>query len=209
MKFNQKKIIEAVSNLKYLDRKFVIRVAVHYGVVLVFSALFVLPSCGKGVKYFLEIDKLKVDTAKNSAVIAQGAIVQKDLTKQHEQINEVEKRFFLDDELPKLLSIIASLAKKNSINLISTKALYGSEGKPFNKYYVEHAFLVNLSGGYHDFGMFLSDLKREAKLLKVRKINIAAIPQTPGKHDIRMELGVYAKAVLQAPSAVVPKSGVS
>lgn len=213
---SQKELLDII---KALDRKYLIQVAVLYGAVIIFFLLLLLPSCSVTAS-----NRSKVQQSKSQVLAARGKITQAlHLQKNRElfldEIRLTERRFFSDDEMSQLLSMISDLAKKYNLQVTASRPVAQSQtpqplvlpkappppgtppapgarpagGPSAANFYEPHDFEVGLSGGYHALGSFISALKKYEKIIQIRKLTVTGGKSSTTEQDINMIVSVFSK----------------
>lgn len=210
--------IPQLSFLRALDKKLVINLGIRYGAVLIFLLIFFLPSIYRFNAIKSKLDQRQSDLARNRARITEGLQMQQNRDLYLNQIRTMEVRFFSEDELTQLLSVFSDLAKKYNLHMTASKPLHelppreGSPAAPPQtpapappppaptspspgtsrpSFYHEQEFDVELTGGYHALGRFLSGLRHYSKLFHVRKLSIAGSPKGKPEHQLQLSLSVF------------------
>ncbi|GEM_PF-1585942 len=203
--------------LKSLDRKLLVNLGVRYGAVLLFLTVAFIPSCGRFqyLKGQLKQKKSQLQNARLKLSAARKAQASRDNI-----VGEIlvqEERFFTEEELAQMLSMVSELAKQNNLQMTASKPIKENEkagaqlpppkapapppaaGSPQSGAllppprppYSDQEFEVDLTGGYHALGKFLSDLRNNSKFIHVKRLSILGAAGPEAGHEIKLTLKVY------------------
>lgn len=203
--------------IRSLDRKFVLNVSIRIGTVLLFLFLILIPSCTRLGAFKDELSSEKVQLLNARSKIATALRIQENRSQFLEEIKSVEGRFFSEDELSQLLNIVSELAKTYDLQMTASKPVQeaekiipqaipapktdpvsvlqtGTGAKAISRaIYTDQKFEVELSGSYHSLGRFLSVLKKQPKMISVKKLALVSSPVSDTEHEIKLTLAVYSK----------------
>ncbi len=196
--------------LKSLDKKFLMRIGILYGGILFFFLVLVLPSCSRSASVKSRLSQIKGQLAAEHAKIAQALRLQKNREIFANEIRLAEVRFFTEDELPQLLTMVSDLARKYNLQVTASKPAVEKEPPisgpppvaasvppPPKIFYSTHEFEVGLSGGYHSLGSFLSALRKYPKIIQIRKLSIVDGKGLATEHDINLNIAVFSQAPIK------------
>lgn len=111
-----------------------------------------------------EEDKLK-QTKANAQQLAE---YQQKLEAAQAKFNIVAKALPLTDEVPSLLTGISQVGKDAGLTFL----LFKPEKEVVKEFYAELPITMNLSGSYHDLGMFFDQLAGMARIVNVKKFDM-------------------------------------
>ncbi len=208
----------SLQTLKLLDRKFLINVGIRYAAVLLFLFLVLFPSCSVLNSLRNKASDEKNQLARTRTKIADALRMQKNQNAFRNEIRKGEERLFTEDELSQLISIISDLAKSQNLQMTASKPIQETDKilpsvPPPPKagarapnapdanslktsprsFYTDQKFEVELLGDYHSLGRFLSALRKNPKLIHVKKLEIISLPASPFEHEIKLSVAVYLK----------------
>lgn len=205
--------LKSLTQSPWLDRKLLINLGVRYGSVLLLFFVFTSPSCGRVTSMHAQLGACRQDLATARSKISQAVHLHNNRQVLMEKIRLAESKFFNVDELPQLLGLISDLAAQHNLQMkasrpLESKMAVASEKKQSPSptasakggvspkssepptFYEPHEFEVELMGGYHSMGSFLSALKRRDKLIRIRKLTISP-GETLTEHEIRVIVSVF------------------
>lgn len=207
--------------LKNLDRKVLVDIGIRYAVLLVFLSVFFTPSLGRMQGLKSEINELSARLQMIRGRISEALSLEKERDQIVGKIQAMEGRFFDEGAQSELLSLVSELCKKHSLQMTASKPIQkkelpemGEPGAPANQavtrqdprgdsagampppveFYTSHEFEVELVGGYHTLGSFLTALYRLSRFVQVKELRIAGGTDSPGTHTISLVLAVYSRA---------------
>ncbi len=108
----------------------------------------------------------KLKETKKSA--AQYAKFQKKLEAAQAKFNVVAKALPLTDEVPALLTGISQVGKDSGLTFL----LFKPEPEKKKEFYAELPVTMNLSGSYHDLGVFFDQLAGLSRIVNVKKFDM-------------------------------------
>lgn len=204
--------------VKSLDKKLLIDFGVRYIVLICFFLFVLTPSIYRLNGFKSNLNQKRSELLKNRTTISEAFRLEKNRGLFQDQIRLMEERFFLEKDLTQLLSMFSDLAKKHNLQMTASKPLQEikTEGAasagppkppgpapagrppipsapPKPDFYLEQKFDVELTGGYHALGRFLTDLRHYPKLFHVRKLSIAGSGSMRAEHQIQLTLTVFSK----------------
>jgi hypothetical protein len=193
--------------LKTFDRKILVSWGIPGGLGLLLFFFFLLPSCHQAHELEQQIDQKQNQLIRDRSKIQEALKIQKNRDLYLIEIRTKEQKFFGEDESSDLLNIISDMAKFYNLQMTASKPIASeppqSSGPPSQPLpavsapvlfsYPEQNFEIQLSGEYHALGKFLSALKKQPKLICIKKLSISNSPASPVEHEIHLNLAVYAK----------------
>ena len=118
----------------------------------------------------------KLKTTKKNA--AQYAEFQKKLENAQAKFNVVARALPLKDEVPSLLTGISQAGKDSGLSFL----LFKPEKEIMKEFYAELPVAMELSGTYHDLGMFFDELAGMSRIVNVKKFDVQ-FPKQKGKNQ--------------------------
>ncbi|GEM_PF-3159006 len=112
-----------------------------------------------------------------------------------EQISNLEKQFFDENQVSELISIVSEIAKETGIRILSSKQ-YDFKGEDLvskNPYYKPVLFRLELEGKYHNFGKFVNSLENSKKLIRVSDMTMEKDEEKKDKLKIELSILVFQK----------------
>jgi type IV pilus assembly protein PilO len=116
-------------------------------------------------KSIAEQEETLKNTKKNAA---QYAEYQKKLEAAQAKFNVVAKALPLTDEVPALLTGISQVGKDSGLTFL----LFKPEKEIMKEFYAELPIKMDLSGSYHDLGVFFDQLAGMPRIVNVKKFDI-------------------------------------
>jgi hypothetical protein len=213
-----------LGDLKFLltlDRKMIRDVAVIYGVAAILCIIFITPSCSRTDTAKSRLAQKKAELTRGRTTISESLRLQGSRDIYATEIQSAESRFFKDEEMARLMGIVSEMAKAHNLNMTASKPVQEAlkaapsvlplsplvkpplaggaspAAQTTPEFYKEQKFEIELSGGYHSFGSFLSALRKHSKLMHVRKIRMLGSLEGKREHEISLTLSVYSNAELE------------
>lgn len=160
-------LIKQISELTKIQRIIICCVSVAM-IVGIFVYFLYMPK-------YEEINKLKKEIAEQEKTLektkinaAQYAEYQKKLEAAQAKFNVVSKALPLKDEVPALLTGISQVGKDSGLTFL----LFKPEKEIMKDFYAELPVTMNLSGTYHDLGVFFDQLAGMSRIVNVKKFEI-------------------------------------
>lgn len=211
--------LPALDFLKSFDRKFLIDLGIRYGLLLFFLTLGLIPSCGRLQFLKGQVHQKKSQLQTTRLKLSEAQKAQSNRQTIMSQILTQEDRFFTENDLSQMLSMVSELAKQNNLQMIASKPLKDNEkaglqapppppikpppapGQPQIAMpqtqapppYNNQEFEIDLTGGYHALGKFLNDSRAYSKFLYVKRLSILGAAKSKTEHEIKLTLTVYLK----------------
>ncbi len=111
-------------------------------------------------------------------------------------IKETQARLFTEKEIQGLLGVLADLAQKSKVVLLSSQPQTTASEEipaPYGKKYHSLSYLLALEGGYHALSTFVSEVENHPKLIRVDDFSVTPREETPGVHVAELRLSVFQK----------------
>lgn len=99
-----------------------------------------------------------------------------------------------EKEVPSLLEGLSSIAEKAGVDIKSITPYAIIEPDPKfaqDVYYREMPLLLTAKSGYHQLGMFISDLEEAQRFITIEDVRIRYDDKAPRMHNVRMLLKTY------------------
>ena len=160
-------LIKQISELTKIQRIIIccVSVALIVGVFVYFLYMPKYEEINKLNKTIAEQEEALNKTKKNAA---QYAEYQKKLEAAQAKFNVVSKALPLTDEVPALLTGISQVGKDSGLTFL----LFKPEKERIKEFYAELPVTMNLSGSYHDLGVFFDQLAGMSRIVNVKKFDM-------------------------------------
>ena len=109
-------------------------------------------------------------------------------------IKETKDRLFTEKEIQGLLGVLADLAQKSKVVLLSSQPQSTASEEipsPHDKKYHSLSYVLALEGGYHALSTFVSEVENYPKLIRVDDFSVTPREETPGVHGGELRLSVF------------------
>jgi len=186
-----KKIINQIQALK-LDKQKILLIVVATLLLAYLDFSFLVSLQSDSLKQLdLKIGKTKsdIDTTKRELIRMQQ------LEGSPKKGRAVIKEFITEEEIPMLLSEISNIANKDKIKIVQIEPLKNPERAPDSgagSNLLPIAIDLEVTGGYHQLGAFLSDLENSANFIAVNQISIISQGDDYNIQRISLRLITYA-----------------
>lgn len=112
-----------------------------------------------------------------------------------EKVERYEKMLPAEDEIPALLENLSAMAKKANITILGITPI-APQGDAAGKddkdpVYEELPILISAKCGYHELGIFLTDIENSDRFMKVVDMSIKGSKTSPKKHDVELIVCTY------------------
>lgn len=107
-----------------------------------------------------------------------------------EKVDQAEKRFIPQNELPSLLEQLSKLAQNSKVRIMSLKP---SDTSDAGMEYLRVPIQISAVGGTHEFGRFLSQLEKGAIFFKVLDVQIIGGMGEDRRHRAEILIETYTK----------------
>ncbi len=142
-----------------------------------------------------EIGKMSSELKTAAGDIANIENFKKGISSYRDKVSLYEKQLPAEQEIPSLLEYLSAIAKKSNVTIIGiTPGQPGTltEGKSReSQVYQELPIVISAKSGYHELGMFLSNIENSDRFMKVIDIDIKVNKATPRRHDVELVLYTY------------------
>lgn len=142
-----------------------------------------------------EMGRLSSELKTASSDIASIENFKKEISLYKDKVLLYEKQLPVEQEIPSLLEYLSTIAKKSNITIIGiTPGRPGvlKEGKSQEgQVYQEVPIVISAKSGYHELGIFLSNIENSDRFMKVVDIDIKVNKVTPRRHDVEVVLYTY------------------
>lgn len=166
-------------------------------VVVIIAVLFInfllIPQVARLTDVFSKMGKMRSDLKSATDDIAKIEKFHKDIDSYKGKVERYEKMLPAEQEIPTLLENLSEMAKSSNIKILGiTPAVQNMDQKAQkNGIYQEIPILISAKSGYHELGLFLSNLENSDRFMKVVDIEIKANKTSPKKHDIELIVLTY------------------
>ena len=121
------------------------------------------------------------------AKIAQEPTLLKKREEEEAFIRSTQSRLLGDEGGERLVGILASIAEKSQVALVSTEPGEEQNDKqklppPFDKKYRKVSYLVTVEGGYHQLATFVGEVENYSQILRIDEFSVAPKEETPKTH---------------------------
>lgn len=160
------------------------RILISAGAVIAIIALFVMVFYMPKIE---QMERLGKDIRQNEDKLAQTKRNARDFNKFKQKMEEAKARFYEisqalpnSDEIPSLLTGISQAGKKAGLTFI----LFEPQSEVKKDFYAELPVKMELSGSYHDLGMFFDRLAGLSRIVNVTQFSIGGSNTPDGKLTI-------------------------
>jgi type IV pilus assembly protein PilO len=163
-------LIKQISELTKIQRIVIccVSVALIVGLFVYFLYMPKYEEINQLEKTIAEQEEQLSKTKRNSA---QYAEYQKKLEDAQAKFNVVAKALPLTDEVPALLTGISQVGKDSGLTFL----LFKPEKERKKEFYAELPVTMNLSGTYHDLGVFFDQLAGMSRIVNVKKFDMKIV----------------------------------
>ena len=164
--------------------------AIGLGMVYLYLNFLLLPQIRGTAKIYDKAKKISADLAVSEREASEVAGLKAQVARYHDKIETYEKMLPVEQEIPRLLGNLSTMAKNANVKIVGITPLQ-SKQEGAAEIYQEIPILINARSGYHELGKFLSDLENSDRFMKVADINIKENKTTPKKHDVELMVLTY------------------
>ncbi|MBC2716768.1 MAG: type 4a pilus biogenesis protein PilO [Desulfobacteraceae bacterium] len=160
-------LIKQISELTKVQRIIIccVLVALIVGVFVYFLYMPKYEDINKLKKEIAQQEEKLKETKKSAQ---QYAKFQKKLEAAQAKFNVVAKALPVTDEVPSLLTGISQVGKDAGLTFL----LFKPEPETMKEFYAELPVTMNLSGSYHDLGVFFDQLAGMSRIVNIKKFDI-------------------------------------
>jgi len=186
-----KEMIKQIQELKLDKQKIILIIAVTLVLAYLDFSFIIRMQSGSLKQLNQKISKVKNDIDKTKREL----IRMQQLEGGPEKAKVFTKEFITEEGIPMLLSEISNIANKDKIKITQIEPLKNPDripdlGAAANLLPV--AIDLEITGGYHQLGAFLSDLENSAKFIAVNQISIISQGDDYNIQRISLRLITYA-----------------
>jgi len=186
-----KEMIKQIQELKLDKQKIILIIAVTLVLAYLDFSFIIRMQSGSLKQLNQKISKVKSDIDKTKREL----IRMQQLEGGPEKAKVFTKEFITEEGIPMLLSEISNIANKDKIKITQIEPLKNPDritdlGVAANLLPV--AIDLEITGGYHQLGAFLSDLENSAKFIAVNQISIISQGDDYNIQRISLRLITYA-----------------
>jgi type IV pilus assembly protein PilO len=134
-----------------------------------------------------DIDRLQVRLTQIRKTVAQIEQFKKELQEIDVQIKRISTILPETREIPELLKGISNLGQQNGLEFL----LFKPEKENPREFVAEIPVEVNLKGHYHQMGLFFDQVRRQARLVNVRQLEMGGYDEKTSQITARCRLVTY------------------
>ncbi|MFA5142830.1 MAG: type 4a pilus biogenesis protein PilO [Candidatus Omnitrophota bacterium] len=178
--------------IKFKDTKQIMLVAALGGVLILvlYLKLLLVPQIRNVAKEYERARKLRVDVTTAERDISSVDSLKKQMAQYRTKIESYESMLPVEQEIPKLLEDLSSMAKRSGVKIVGITPLQSGE-EAREGIYQEIPILVNARSGYHELGKFLSELENASRFMKVVDLELKENKSAPKRHDVEVLVATY------------------
>ena len=164
-------------------------------VIIVYFYFMLLPQIGWVTDILGKTGKLMSDVKSAELLISKKEIFKNDIGSYRGKVESYEKRLPAEQEIPSILENLSNMAKGSNVKILGIAPVQVSAkeaaAKNLGKIYKEIPILINAKSGYHELGIFLSNLESADRFMKVVDIEVRSSKASPKKHDTELIVCTY------------------
>ncbi|MFA5146053.1 MAG: type 4a pilus biogenesis protein PilO [Candidatus Omnitrophota bacterium] len=163
-------------------------------VIVAYFYLLIGPQVTRLTESLSAMGKMMADINTAEALIKKKALFVKNIEEYKGKVDFYEKRLPAQQEIPSLLENLSRIAQEANVKILGITPLSASlkdQQAQKDKIYNEIPILISAKSGYHELGVFLSDLENADRFMKVVDIEIKANKVTPKRHDVELIVCTY------------------
>ncbi|NQT06523.1 MAG: type 4a pilus biogenesis protein PilO [Candidatus Omnitrophica bacterium] len=162
-------------------------------IAAVYFNLLFKPSIDELMNLLPKVSVLKADLADAKELISTRKTIEQNEAQARLKMDEYKEIFPSEEEVPKLLESLSSIAGKSRVKIIGIRP-FGREGlraAEKNVVYQEIPIEIVAQCGYHELGQFLQRLETGDRFIMVKDMDINANPENIKRHNIKLILSTY------------------
>ena len=164
-------------------------------ILVIYFYFMLLPQIGWVTDILGKTGKLMSDVKSAELLISKKEIFKNDIGSYRGKVESYEKRLPAEQEIPSILENLSNMAKGSNVKILGIAPVQVSAkeaaAKNLGKIYKEIPILINAKSGYHELGIFLSNLENANRFMKVVDIEVKSSKASPKKHDIELIVCTY------------------
>ena len=141
----------------------------------------------------------RVNALKSQIALAENQLrFEPSLIEEHQQyekrVQQIREKMFSLEETEGLLSILAEMAKRNQVSLISSQPEENTGAElptPYKEKYRTYSYKMSLQGGYHALASFVNDIENYPKILRVDELSILGQDENPTIHLVEIRISAF------------------
>lgn len=160
---------QKLSEIKYF--KFLLSVGC---VIFLIVLIGIIPNLAQLASVSGELNSLKSRSSTAYQKIRNLPQLRANEKKYLSDLEQIEKRFFAQDQAADLAGILSEIAKNSGVAILVSKQREFKLNETISKnpFYRPLLFKLQMEGNYHDFGKFVNQLERHDKWIQVQGINM-------------------------------------
>ncbi|MBI4115826.1 MAG: type 4a pilus biogenesis protein PilO [Candidatus Omnitrophica bacterium] len=184
---------DIVARFRKLDRKTKIRLLAICGGALLSIPFIFWPAWVGRIQLQGKITILRSQIELAKKQIAQEPKLLEEKKGYEITIKEVNSKLHTEKETHELLGFLDNLTEKTEVSILSSSPKENEIklAEPFNERYGTVSYSLNLEGGYHQLGSFVSEIENNSKILRVNELSILPREEIPATHMIQMEIAAF------------------
>lgn len=180
-----------IPEIKFADPKEAKFMMIATGVIAITLLLGIIPNVFQLVQVSSKMSHMKATSRMAQEKIKNLPQLRKNRKAYIDQISNLEKQFYDEDQVSELIGSVSEIAKETGITINSSKQYEykGNDAITKNPFYRPILIKLELEGKYHNFGEFVNRLERNSKMIRIYEINIQRGEETK-KDKLEIELSV-------------------
>jgi len=153
--------------------------------------LFLNPITSKLVDLSRKLSKLQSDLAIADLAIGSMPKLEKEVGELKNRTISYSNRLPKEEEFPALLESLSTMAQNTDVKITKIVPIKDTEAAPVEKasppgIYQEKGILINAQCGYHQLGMFISELESAERFMEIFDITIESVKMMPRRHNVQL-----------------------
>ena len=156
--------------------------------IVAYFHLLIRPAIGKLMELTPKVSTLRRNLSGARTLIMNRPIIERRQSELKQKIDEFEKIFPREREIPKLLKKLSGIANESGVKIVGTKPIgleeYGQDdgGEIYQVIPIE----IIARSGYHELGDFLQKLEMDKRFVMIKDLKISADTNSIKKHNVRI-----------------------
>jgi type IV pilus assembly protein PilO len=134
-----------------------------------------------------DVERIQLRLAQIQRTLAQIEQFKKELQEIDIQVKHISSILPDTREIPELLKGISNLGQQNGLEFL----LFKPEKENPREFVAEIPVEVNLKGNYHQMGLFFDQVRRQARLVNVRQLEMGGFDEKTSQITARFRLVTY------------------
>jgi len=179
-------------NLKDNPRQAIaLAVGIAIAVAYFYVRFLLLPQVREAAKSLKQSNTLTSEVRAAENDVAKIDSLKKEITTYRSKIESYESMLPVEQEVPKLLETLSTMARSSSIKIVGITPLASKQEASPERIYQEIPIMISAKSGYHELGKFLFDLESSDRFMKVADIDIKENKSNLKKHDVELLVLTY------------------